>query len=304
MLTTRGVSINEQDNGGVRLPIAVVSEGRIQVEPEVRSRNMSWTRMDAAETSFGILRHVFRADRGHPSLYYIPFNGRCEGLNLPEAIPAVFEFLKAQRCLVVFGVGYAGSLNRLLKPGDLVVPDDIIELTHNRVRSCLERRRPGIAYTFRSAQPFCPGPRRALYRASLNHCGGVGRVFDRSVFVCTEGPRFETAAEIRFYQSIGGDVVAFSAGTEAFVAREHGICYANLCVVSNLGEGMDGCRLDNLSSVSEPYRESILAKILLDAVEDIAQQTSSSQECPCRQFWIQSPVMRDDELEAATHDTR
>src|SRR5690606_1319111 len=61
---------------------------------------------------------------------------------------------------------------------------------------------------------------------------------DGGVYVCTEGPRFETPAEIRFYAQVGGDVVGMTSATEAILARELGLCYATIAIVTNYAAGL------------------------------------------------------------------
>ena len=56
--------------------------------------------------------------------------------------------------------------------------------------------------------------------------------------MCTEVPRFETPAEIKFFQIIGGDVVGMTNSPEVFLFKELNICYATICVITNYAAGM------------------------------------------------------------------
>ena len=57
-------------------------------------------------------------------------------------------------------------------------------------------------------------------------------------YVCTEGPRYETAAEVRMFQMLGGSVVGMTGVPEAVLARARGICYANISAVTNWAAGI------------------------------------------------------------------
>ena len=83
--------------------------------------------------------------------------------------------------------------------------------------------------------PFCPALRQKLISAA-KEIGVNPR--ERGVFICTEGPRFETPAEVRFYRSIGGDIIGTPMVPEAVLAREAGICYASVSIVINMATGM------------------------------------------------------------------
>jgi 5'-methylthioadenosine phosphorylase len=63
-------------------------------------------------------------------------------------------------------------------------------------------------------------------------------VYTKGVHVCSEGPRFETPAEIIMYQKFGGTVVGMTTVPESTLARELKMCYATLCLITNYGAGM------------------------------------------------------------------
>ncbi len=57
-------------------------------------------------------------------------------------------------------------------------------------------------------------------------------------YVCTQGPRLETPAEIRKYSSFGADLVGMTLVPEVFLAKELEMCYASVCYVTNYAEGI------------------------------------------------------------------
>jgi len=108
-----------------------------------------------------------------------------------------------------------GAVNADFRPGDFVVPHDLVDFT----------------------EPYCPEIRKILIEAASKTTTDV---WGKAVYACTEGPRFETAAEIRMFKRLGCDIVGMTEVPEAPLARELGMCYATLCFVSNMAAGIDG----------------------------------------------------------------
>lgn len=125
-----------------------------------------------------------------------------------------------------------GIINTAFKPGDFVVPHDIIDETRNRPSTFFEGT--GIGF-IRQNNPFCPQIRKALHdvlhNATLPH-------HEEAVYACTEGPRLETPAEIRKLRILGADLVGMTLVPEAFLAREKEICYTPFCYLTNYAEGV------------------------------------------------------------------
>lgn len=103
----------------------------------------------------------------------------------------------------------------------------------------------------------------APYDSELNDAfeAAYGEKLPRGVYVATEGPRFESRAEIKFYASIGGDVVGMTNVPEVVLARELGLHYANICHVINYCTGVEDTMI---ISKSEAVRNNILCAV--DAV--------------------------------------
>lgn len=125
-----------------------------------------------------------------------------------------------------------GIINTAFKPGDFVVPHDIIDETRNRPTTFFENT--GIGF-IRQNQPFCPQIANALHdvlhETALPH-------HEEAVYACTEGPRLETPAEIRKLRILGADLVGMTLAPEAFLAREKEICYTPFCYLTNYAEGV------------------------------------------------------------------
>jgi 5'-methylthioadenosine phosphorylase len=127
-----------------------------------------------------------------------------------------------------------GSTNPNMKPGDFVLVDQFLDFTKNRISTFFEGGEVGVVHTD-FTEPYCPECRAVLAEAAQAlpitvHNGGC--------YVCTEGPRFETPAEIRMFAKLGGDLVGMTNVPESVLAREAGICYATVSMVTNFGAGI------------------------------------------------------------------
>ena len=132
----------------------------------------------------------------------------------------------------IIATNAVGAVNRDYKPGDFVVPSDIIDLTKMRSQTFYDE---APVTHIDVTQPYCPELTSLLVRASRKHAKRVKR---NAVFACTEGPRYETPAEIRMLRKLGADIVGMTAAPETFLARELEMCYATICFVSNMAAGI------------------------------------------------------------------
>ncbi len=171
----------------------------------------------------------------------------------------------------IIATNAVGAINTKFRPGDLVVPHDLVDFTKLR-RFTFYDNAPVTHVDV--SQPYCPEVRRFLIKAAKEY--GV-QVWDRAVLVCTEGPRYETPAEIEMFRRLGCDVVSMTGTPEAVLARELEICYATLCFISNRAAGMQK-RL-TASEVAEAAREGtpIIWQILREAIKNLPEDRS----CPC-----------------------
>lgn len=128
-----------------------------------------------------------------------------------------------------------GILSAKYRPGDLVLPDDLLDFTKNRPSTFYEGK--GIGF-IRQFPVFCETLRAALRAAWGKGTRGGVRMHAGGTYACTEGPRLETPAEIRFLASAGADMVGMTLCPEAFLARELEICYAPVGYLTNYAEGV------------------------------------------------------------------
>jgi 5'-methylthioadenosine phosphorylase len=141
------------------------------------------------------------------------------------------KLLGVERIIATTAVG---SLNQEMKPGDFVLVDQFLDFTKGRMGTFFDGGELGVVHTD-VTEPYCPECRAVLATAAKEsgitaHVGGC--------YVCTEGPRFETPAEIRMFAMLGGDLVGMTNVPEVVLAREAGICYATVSMVTNFGAGI------------------------------------------------------------------
>ena len=131
----------------------------------------------------------------------------------------------------IIATNAVGSINSEYEPGDLSIPADIIDMTKSRSPTFFDS---SPVTHIDVSQPYCPELRKIMLEASK---GLNVKVWDGSVLVATEGPRYETPAEIRMLRALGGDLVGMTGAPETFLARELEMCYSTICFVSNRAAG-------------------------------------------------------------------
>ena len=127
----------------------------------------------------------------------------------------------------IIGVFNGAALNRLLKSGDCLIPDDVIDQTRGGPTTFFTNR--GLGYV-QMTPPFCPETRAAIASAGLAR---TGRAFDIGTAVACP-PRPITPAEVSAWRALGGDVAVWGLAPEWSLARELELCYAALVIIGKL----------------------------------------------------------------------
>ena len=172
--------------------------------------------------------------------------------------------LHAQGVTNVVAVASVGGIRSDLKPGALVVPDQIIDYTHGRAGTFFTGGNAGVRH-IDFTLPYCQTLRAA--------CLAAGRqagesLIDGGVYAATQGPRLESAAEINRLERDGADMVGMTGMPEAALAGEIGLCYATIAVVANRAAGRDGGAGISMSDIAAVLEQamgrvrSVLAKLV------------------------------------------
>ena len=215
------------------------------------------------ETRFGAAR-ILSVSNNYVEpykLYFLSRHGAAHGL-----APHQINYRANIAALVELGVSYVyatnavGSLRRDLLPGSLVLFSDFLDFTRARPLSYFAEGEAWHHTDF--SAPYSPRLRNALMQAAetLNV-----EVVPQGTYLCCDGPRFESPAEVRLFGQWGADVVGMTGLPEAIFARETGLEYAGLGIVTNLGAGLkDGAvaheeHVDIMREWIAPVRELLLA---------------------------------------------
>ncbi len=175
-----------------------------------------------------------------------------------------------------------GSLREEMAPGDLVAPHDVLD----EGRGGPPTFYPGAGWGFIRHNPlFCPELRGAMLEALKE---GSFRLHRQGVYVATTGPRLETAAEVRKFRLLGGDLVGQTLVPEVFLARELELCYAALIYVVNYAEGLmdrpyqPGVLFEGLATPAEVARvaavEAAFPELMLRLLPALE---GAGRDCPC-----------------------
>lgn len=133
----------------------------------------------------------------------------------------------------IVAVAAVGGITEDMQPTQLVIPDQIVDYTYGRPHTFFDEGLEHVVHIDFS-WPYCPDVRDALLQAAK--CSGVD-VVPYGTYAATQGPRLETAAEIRRLENDGCDIVGMTAMPEAALARELDMCYAACAVVANWAAG-------------------------------------------------------------------
>ncbi len=188
-----------------------------------------------AETPYGAPSAMpERGRRGGVEVLFLPRHGKPRTI-LPHRVNyrANLWLLHALGVDAVIAAFTVGGLAREYRDADLVVPHQLIDYTHGRADTFVPA---GEIRHVDFTEPFDAMLRTGMVAAG-ERCALQGRLHVGGVYGCTQGPRFETAAEIDRMERDGCTVVGMTAMPEAVLARELGLPYAGVCLVVNPAAG-------------------------------------------------------------------
>lgn len=176
----------------------------------------------------------------------------------------------------IISTSAVGSLNQSMPPGTIVMVDQFIDFTKGRETTFFDGGEFGLAHVDFS-EPYCPGLRAIIQDAATAE--GI-ECLNGGCYICVDGPRYETPAEIRAFRSLGADLVGMTNVPEVVLARELGLCYATICMVTNWAAGISQNKLSHEEVLSMMKANSVkLKSLLMRALADV--QRFSGYECGC-----------------------
>jgi 5'-methylthioadenosine phosphorylase len=172
----------------------------------------------------------------------------------------------------IFAVNAVGAINKAMTPGDIVIPDQCIDLTHGRASTFYEGDE---VVHIDLTDPYCGELRGVLLRSGKERDVDL---YAEGTYACMNGPRLETRAEIEFLERIGADIVGMTAMPEVCLARELEICLAGIAVVTNHAAGISDRKL-TATEVVETMKVSLgrVKSVLMEALSLVPEE----RNCDC-----------------------
>ncbi|MEW6570904.1 MAG: S-methyl-5'-thioadenosine phosphorylase [Nitrospirota bacterium] len=175
-------------------------------------------------------------------------------------------------------VGAVGGISHRMVPGKVVLLDQIIDMTKARDSTFFDGADGADSVVHIDfTEPFCPELRQALWEAGEKteiEFEGAG------TYICVNGPRLETRAEIRMFAMLGADVVGMTAMPEASLAREAEICYAGVSVVTNYAAGIMKKKLTT-TEVKDVIRGT--THVLKELLKGALKLIPAERKCACKE---------------------
>lgn len=233
---------------------------------------------ETKETPFGISSPITTNKEEGSQIYFLARHG--PNHSLPPHLVNYRANIYALRELGVSHIvttNAVGSCVREIEPGDFLIPDQLIDLVTARESTFFTGKyRNNLPEEFQEVKhtdvsyPYKGVVRQTLLEVLSNtdftfHPSGT--------YVTTQGPRFETAAEIQMIMMLGGSVVGMTSAPEAFLARELGMDYATTCLVTNYGAGIQDkishaevidlfeSRIDDMKQIIRMFLDRIRCKL-------------------------------------------
>ncbi|WP_425447127.1 S-methyl-5'-thioinosine phosphorylase [Dethiothermospora halolimnae] len=179
----------------------------------------------------------------------------------------------------IYATAAVGSCNENYAPGDIVVITDFLDFTKSRPLTFYEGGKEGVKHVDMS-DPYCKNLRELFYNKAENN-GLI--IKGEGIYVTTEGPRFESAAEIRMYKQLGGDVVGMTNVPEVVLAKELGMCYSVIGIVTNWCTGVKKeITLHDIDEAVSKNKEKITKTFI-----DIFKSDITKEECNCNNALIE-----------------
>jgi 5'-methylthioadenosine phosphorylase len=176
----------------------------------------------------------------------------------------------------IIGPTACGSLKADVKPGDMVVADQIVDRTTGRIDTFYD----GPVTTHVSfADPYCA----QLRPIAIEQLRGLGiTTHDKGTIVVIQGPRFSTRAESKWFSSLGWEVINMTNYPESDLARELEMCYVNISLITDYDVGLEG--LQGIEPVSHAEVMKIFAsnnERVKNAIFKIIENIPAQRTCGC-----------------------
>jgi 5'-methylthioadenosine phosphorylase len=190
----------------------------------------------AVETPYGAPSdRIAIAEVGTKKVAFLPRHGKQHQL-LPHMINyrANLWAMKSLGVKQIIGPCAAGSLQAQIKPGDFVIVDQFVNRTWGRKDTFIDGP---LATHLSAADPYC----EMLRKSAIINAKKLGiTTHEQGTVVIIQGPRFSTRAESKEFSKNGWEVINMTQYPECWLARELGICYVNIALITDYDAGLEG----------------------------------------------------------------
>lgn len=201
----------------------------------------------------------------------VRMHGWRPGVSRADASRQVFWVLEQAGVKNILSEGGVGAIKRDLKLRDLIVPDDYLDFSMRKDVHLSDK------YLLIMRNPICPELTKILIRTTDTLF--PEKKISRGTYAVTDGRHFESCAEVRMIEYLGGDIVGQSLCPEVYLSREIGACYAGIYLVVNQAEGIGPeWSHDELRKIFHQEASNV-GRIILDGFKQIKQIYKKGCQC-------------------------
>jgi 5'-methylthioadenosine phosphorylase len=208
--------------------------------------------------------------------------------------------LKSIGAKKIISISACGSLREDFKPGDIVVPDQLIDFTKKRENTFFEK---GLVVHVGTADPYCMELHQTVYsamQATIENTNSDAKLHRSGSLITIEGPRFSTRGESNLFRSWGVSIIGMTACPEAFLAREAEMCYVTIAHVTDY----DVWHITEEAVSVEMVIKTLMKNTLLakESIRTVLSMMDAQQTCSCKDALADAFISNREAIEKAASD--
>jgi len=180
----------------------------------------------------------------------------------------------------VVSISACGSLREDYRPGDIVIPDQLVDFTKKRQNSFFEE---GLVIHIGSADPYCPILHKTVCNAmqkTIQTTQHTANLHTAGSLITIEGPRFSTKAESNLFRSWGVSIIGMTACPEVFLAREAEMCYATIAHITDYDVWHVSEQTVSVDMVIKTLQKNTL--LAQESIRVLLSLVDEEQSCECQ----------------------
>lgn len=201
----------------------------------------------------------------------VRMHGWRAGVRRADASKQVFWVLKQAGVNTILVEGGVGAIRKDLDLRHFIIPDDYIDLSLRKDVYLSDK------YLLIMRNPICPELSKILMKISSRLI--PDRRLSKGIYAVTDGRHFESRAEVKMIETLGGDVIGQTLCPEVYLAREIGACYAGIYLIVNRAEGV-GPDWSHKELKDIFYQEAMnIGRIIIESLKEIKKKHKRSCQC-------------------------